>query len=1028
MNRRFFMRTFLLLLLASCNQLHAQDGGGGGSFNFEHEVSASASTPQSPEAAAFARYGDVSVNMYSGTPNIQVPLYTHKGRELDLPISLTYDASGIKVTQRPTYVGLGWNLNAGGRISRMVNNRPDDYEFIIGQPYTSWYSSNVKNQMVEYIQPEYRFPETGDNSTTYGGSKVYNTAAEAQEYLDFLYNIHHRYYETQPDYYSLNAPGLNEMFVLDLHTKQPFALRNPNIKIDIISGSTSSAAGGGVTSFRVTNTDGTKYTFVATEETAIINNNDTYQNFDVAWHTRYTSSWYLTSIVSATGKDTYTFEYTAIVNDYRSEGETSGRTEAITVIRPDPNDWDTDYITQTTSTTYSGRKILNKIKHNGKVIVDASHIETFLNGPDTALNEIAIYSDGNATTGTQLAKKYTLNYSYFKTASNTPINTGNKNFLRLKLDDITIKDANSQVISDYHFDYINPDGMPSLTSYGRDYLGYNNGQFTNSNLIPAIGTNNDYPLNYNITPSLPGANRDTNFGQMSRGTLNRIDYPTGGYSVFEYEQAKVVENGALKNRSGMRIKRILDYADTGTLAKEKQYEYIQAVDLSQPIFEYFTTEISRGDLTGSDLEPYQALHRMSHAMNADKQHIGYTNVREIIVDAQNPTNNISKTYQYNASEGDGIYDGAYQVPITGGNFASAGYSMNPTIGAMIGSSTSHTNTSNTLNNTIIHGETWGISVGTMGRNNDKYPLIVNNTAGNGFRIQLTEGEPIACFGCGPGGLPIGPPPGCSNGDTCTPELSRIALVKTNAYGNHGGDVNRTTTITDGVTTITDYSYTYGDRRFVSKTETTNSDGSISSVEYTYPFQISGYSALTGANMISNPVRVITKPNGVIATTVQTEYNSDLLPTKITTKKGYDITEDRMAFELYDSHHNLLQARQTSGTPVSFIWGYDNRYVIAKIVNVEYANIPTSLINQIKSASDSGNETNLLTYLQNLQNHSSLSEAQMSYYTYKPNIGVTTMTDVTGYRMRYVYDDFQRLVRVEDQDGYILSENEYNYKN
>ena len=160
----------------------------------------------------------------------------------------------------------------------------------------------------------------------------------------------------------------------------------------------------------------------------------------------------------------------------------------------------------------------------------------------------------------------------------------------------------------------------------------------------------------------------------------------------------------------------------------------------------------------------------------------------------------------------------------------------------------------------------------------------------------------------------------------------------------------------------------------------------------------------------------------------TSYQGKLPETIFTSRASNENLEPRMTFEQYDSEDNLIQARQEDGTPVSFIWGYDNRYVVAKISNMEYNNIPSSLVTAIQNASDTGNQTSLLTNLETLQNDSALSNSLMTYYTYIPNIGVTTMTDETGYRMQYFYDDLQRLERVEDQEGNVLSENEYNYKN
>jgi hypothetical protein len=49
-------------------------------------------------------------------------------------------------------------------------------------------------------------------------------------------------------------------------------------------------------------------------------------------------------------------------------------------------------------------------------------------------------------------------------------------------------------------------------------------------------------------------------------------------------------------------------------------------------------------------------------------------------------------------------------------------------------------------------------------------------------------------------------------------------------------------------------------------------------------------------------------------------------------------------------------------------------------------------------------------------------------TYKPLIGVSTITDTKGDKQTYHYDSFNRLQFVKDSSGNILSENEYHYKN
>ena len=57
---------------------------------------------------------------YTGTPNIRIPLLEVKSGDVSYPIELYYDASGIKVEQNATFVGLGWNLSYGGSINHVV--------------------------------------------------------------------------------------------------------------------------------------------------------------------------------------------------------------------------------------------------------------------------------------------------------------------------------------------------------------------------------------------------------------------------------------------------------------------------------------------------------------------------------------------------------------------------------------------------------------------------------------------------------------------------------------------------------------------------------------------------------------------------------------------------------------------------------------------------------------------------------------------------------------------------------------------
>jgi hypothetical protein len=49
------------------------------------------------EAASLGKYVDIPVGLYTGVPNISIPLHTARDGAVSLPVSLSYHASGIKV-------------------------------------------------------------------------------------------------------------------------------------------------------------------------------------------------------------------------------------------------------------------------------------------------------------------------------------------------------------------------------------------------------------------------------------------------------------------------------------------------------------------------------------------------------------------------------------------------------------------------------------------------------------------------------------------------------------------------------------------------------------------------------------------------------------------------------------------------------------------------------------------------------------------------------------------------------------------
>lgn len=507
--RNFFLTTFCLLFW---NFASSQE-----EDIFKGELSKIHNEVKSPESWAFEKYGSPNVNMYTGTPQINIPLHALRGREFSLPLSLTYDASGVKVDQMATWVGLSWNLDIGGRISRVTNGLPDDY--IIGY-YKTVFNDQETQQKAKYYVKEY-------------GSSISNpkfpNPVEAEEYLGFLYDINFNRVETQVDHFRLVAPGLNETIVLEKNDGFGFtakALYNPRIKIQY----STKGSPAYIFAWTVTNEDGTEYKFQNKELTYRVND---------AWDegpemmgdaiTEYVSAWLLTQITSKNGKDI--FDITYVQDGYEPQRTYAGSAgAAITDIIDDVYNYAAPPPIYFTS-------VESKVKQSFpyEIFLNSKKMAQFNLGARKDVDNIdknkrlasIDFFDWNGNTIKSIEFD---NNHYFNAdgLSNANIFSNGKTYvdIRLKLNGLTIKGKDNNAYENYSFDYIDPDGVPSRSSLAQDYYGYYNGAGNNNSLYESLEIDNH---------SFAGADRQPNTSYGIKGTLQKITYPTGGYTEFSYE-------------------------------------------------------------------------------------------------------------------------------------------------------------------------------------------------------------------------------------------------------------------------------------------------------------------------------------------------------------------------------------------------------------------------------------------------------------------------------------------------------------
>lgn len=77
-------------------------------------------------AGHIVKYADYPIVHSLGLANISIPLYTAKAGSLEVPVTISYHASGIKLNEISECASLGWSLNAGGAVVKEICGAIDD--------------------------------------------------------------------------------------------------------------------------------------------------------------------------------------------------------------------------------------------------------------------------------------------------------------------------------------------------------------------------------------------------------------------------------------------------------------------------------------------------------------------------------------------------------------------------------------------------------------------------------------------------------------------------------------------------------------------------------------------------------------------------------------------------------------------------------------------------------------------------------------------------------------------------------------
>lgn len=518
---------------------------------------------RTPEAAAFKKYGEEAVNEYTGTADISVPLYTVKCKDVEIPITLRYDASGIKVEQEASWVGLGWNLMVGGCINyvcagghdmfnapNIPNNIWTEY---LTSAFTPWITGTGKAidvgatdwNDIEVRRNRTMYYTCNPNETFNWMNKLpYESQRFVQSYVDMFSDtwgmrgyIDWGYGER--DFYSVNVMGKSFMFFID-----PFTLNVYNIgkagedfKVEITDPELETRgicrpATEDIKKWKITDSSGYVYYFEI---------GDKFMS-DARSGISYNSCWYLTKIQSPTTGAQAEFEYESLTKTGRTIWTESYKLPFF----EDTHAWCCSTICRQIKGDVSYRQnenqgmnitahYLRKIKTENQTVNFYTSESNECSGKKLDRIEVKSYDGINRKTikltyGSFIPSAVGGNYA--------PQDTNGTSRKRLKL--VNVKEIASSETLTTSFSY-NSKQLPSKRSCAQDYWGYYNGK---ENYVNVVGRNSLLPrpkkfMSFNHSEKLDnifeGADRNSDGEFMQAAMLNKVVYPTGGYTTYEYE-------------------------------------------------------------------------------------------------------------------------------------------------------------------------------------------------------------------------------------------------------------------------------------------------------------------------------------------------------------------------------------------------------------------------------------------------------------------------------------------------------------
>ena len=1025
---------FLYIVILNLNSLYAQNidtrigfdipsYDNGGSSNGQVPIgdfnkSIASVIPASPQAQLFDQYLNHTIDEASGVPDIQIPLYDIHLKEITIPITLTYNASGIKYRQFDGEVGVGWNIHSTGyRISRTINGRPDDQFPMYKEDEISKYYYGGEEGSAGFA----RFTADKNDNSGNIDALLRQGGFGKTNLIDGEYDL-----------YSYTLPTTKGYFVMSERNPRKFSVLG--IEKDIIKDS-------GNMSISLTDQKGNKYSLggVANVE-------------EVTLSPGTITSWLLNTIQTI-NNESVNFKYSLIKTVSQS---TDGKDATSVSILGYPevaqaslkcgNDFLQAGVSKTPEYTKElygeGSLFVKSIITDKEEIIFHRHTNSFyldkIEIKDLITQNIikTVTFEYNKSINHNQLRKITISglgkadevfsFDYYPSTNTASDQWGyySKSYsaanndvwrdviLHKELGDVEVRADRVGTITNPNNPNLDENGhykpmeKEDETAIPRTRMTRNTSLIKAVSLIPELVSpvnlwNYDRTNKLNITPNFY--------------SLKTITFPTGGKTEYIYEPHQYInkETNNIEG-SGLRVAKIISYPSTNSMDNlvTTIYKYgknekgLGEINFNKALsYKYFIDEMYNY-YHGCFIEFTYSLFRYQHLRMSSKTLIPEFN--DFTVRYPEVTK-----YQVN-KEGtmvNGKLTSKYEIPIK--------YDLDQVSSLHFDYGNEDVSSTDLGANPLLKERLYYNNLNEVIKKEVFSYIKHNPLSVSGLKVK----QRVFCTEYNLPDFYEQNPIMFSIINYSISQAESLLSSKKDIIYSGNDSITRTTT------------YNYNDQYQTSFVKESLSDGSNKYKETSlkYPFDLktsSPYKEMVEKNILYPLVQKNIKNNGaeVISKINYGSTNSLYLPSsEQISYSGTSGLSTEITYDKYDSKGNLLQYTGKDGISVSYLWSYKGQYPIAEIKNASYAQVQTALGIDPATISDLAQPD--MSKIDALR--SKLPNAMITTYTYKPLVGMLTATNPGGITTYYEYDSFNRLKQtyiIENGKKQIIEAYDYKYAN